>query len=96
MKLQGLRRRTRSGTVWIIRFLGSERCFYVIVICFVLQAVWLAATARYPMAFDENFHFGLIQLHADQWLPFFTHQPANADHGAPPQGEVVDDAKLAG
>ncbi|MGI0134888.1 MAG: hypothetical protein ACREBW_08030, partial [Candidatus Micrarchaeaceae archaeon] len=31
------------------------------------------------MAFDENFHFGLIQLHADQWLPFFTHQPANAD-----------------
>lgn len=30
------------------------------------------------MAFDEDFHFGLIRLHATQWLPFFTHQPANA------------------
>lgn len=79
MKLQGLRRRTRSGVTWFIRFLGSERCFYMVIICFVLQALWLAATARYPMAFDENFHFGLIQLHANQWLPFFTHQPTNAD-----------------
>lgn len=30
------------------------------------------------MAFDEQYHFGLIQLHAQQWLPFFTSQPDNA------------------
>lgn len=78
MKMKGWRQRSRILAARTIRFLASERCFYIIVICFVLQAVWLAATARYPMAFDENFHFGLIQLHAKQWLPFFTHQPADA------------------
>lgn len=79
MMLKCLRQHSRRITVMIIRFLGSERCFFIIITCFILQALWLAATARYPMAFDENFHFGLIQLHADQWLPFFTHQPKNAD-----------------
>jgi hypothetical protein len=74
-----LRRYGRTLAAWILRLLTSERCFYVIVICFIIQALWLAFTARYPMAFDENFHFGLIQLHANQWLPFFTHQPPGAD-----------------
>ncbi len=45
---------------------------------FVLESLWLVASARYPMAFDEQYHFGLIQLHAHQWLPFFTHQPPHA------------------
>jgi hypothetical protein len=31
------------------------------------------------MAFDENYHFGLIQLHAQQWLPYFNSQPENAN-----------------
>jgi hypothetical protein len=35
------------------------------------------------MAFDENFHFGLIQLHAKQWLPFFTTQPVGASAFGP-------------
>jgi len=63
----------------IVRWLGTEWCFYVILACFAAQALWFALSARYPMAFDENFHFGLIKLHAAQWLPFFTHQPGGAD-----------------
>lgn len=59
--------------------LASKRCFYIIVAIFAIQAVWFAVTARYPMAFDEDFHFGLIRLHASQWLPFFTSQPAHAE-----------------
>lgn len=35
-------------------------------------------SAQYPMAFDEQYHFGLIQLHAHQWLPFFTSQPTDS------------------
>lgn len=66
-------------SVVIIQFLASERCFYIVMGLFVLQAAWFALTARYPMAFDEDFHFGLIKLHASQWLPFFTQQPANAN-----------------
>lgn len=57
--------------------------FYVIVGLLVFQAAWIALTARFPQAFDEDFHVGLIQLHAGQWLPFFTQQPAGAEvHGA--------------
>ena len=72
-------RSARRFTAWTTHILASDRFFYAVVICFIIQALWLAFTARYPMAFDENFHFGLIQLHAQQWLPFFTHQTASAD-----------------
>lgn len=60
------------------RFLASDNFFYGTLTLFILQALWFAFTAKYPMAFDENYHFGLIKLHAQQWLPFFTHQPPNA------------------
>ena len=61
------------------RLLAREWCFYAILVLLVVQALWLALTARYPMAFDEDFHFGLIKLHAQQWAPFFTSQPPHAD-----------------
>lgn len=68
----------------IVRILSSERFFYLVLAVFAVQALWLAFTALYPMAFDESYHFGLIQLHAQQWLPFFAHQPPNigGDYGA--------------
>lgn len=61
-----------------LAILRSRKFFLVIVGLLVLQAGWLALTARYPMAFDENFHFGIIKLYAGQWSPFFTHEPANS------------------
>jgi hypothetical protein len=45
---------------------------------FLLETLWFVFSAQYPMAFDENYHLGLIKLHAQQWLPFFTAQPHNA------------------
>lgn len=60
-------------------WLNAPRFFYLIVGILVVQALWIALTARYPQAFDENFHFGLIRLHADKLLPFFTAQPPNAE-----------------
>lgn len=60
------------------RLIRSPKFFYIILVIFLLQAVWVAVTARYPQAFDESYHFGLIQLHAKQLLPFFNHQPANS------------------
>jgi len=62
----------------ILRTVRSPRFFYVVVALLVVQASWIALTARYPQAFDENYHFGLIQLHAQQWLPFFTSQPPDS------------------
>jgi len=64
-------------------FVASPKFFWLIIVLFVLQASWIALSARYPGAFDEQSHFGLIQLHAQQLTPFFTHQPtAAADYGA--------------
>lgn len=62
-----------------LKFLGSNRFFWIIVAVFVLQAVWLACSALYPMAFDEDFHFGLIKLYAHHISPFWSGHPAGAD-----------------
>ncbi len=65
----------------VARFLASRTFWRVTFVLFVLQAVWLACSAAYPMAFDEQYHFGLIQLHAHQWLPFLTSQPPTGTYG---------------
>ena len=65
--------------VTIHRWLGSDRYFKFIVGFLVLSASWIALTGRYPMAFDEDFHLGLIRLYASHGLPFWSGQPAHAD-----------------
>lgn len=63
----------------LLKFLGSSRFFWIITGLFVLQAVWLACSALYPMAFDEDFHFGLIKLYAHHISPFWDGHPAGGD-----------------
>lgn len=71
-----------AQTLAIIR---SDKFFYGVVFLLIIQGVWMALTARYPMAFDENFHFGVIQIYANQWSPFITNTPP--DSGA--YGELI-------
>lgn len=63
----------------IIAVLQSSKFFVVIMLVFFLQSTYIAFTAAYPMVFDENTHFGVIQLHASQLNPVFTSQPVNAE-----------------
>jgi len=58
--------------------LRSKKFFYGIVALLVIQAIWMALTAQYPMAFDENFHFGIIQIYSHQWSPFITQTPPDS------------------
>lgn len=58
--------------------LRSKKFFFFVVALLVLQAAWTALIARYPMAFDENFHFGIIQIYSHQWSPFFSSEPPNS------------------
>lgn len=58
-----------------VALLGSKKFFYITLGLFVFQALWLALSAKYPMAFDENFHFGFIQVYATQWSPFISEAP---------------------
>lgn len=63
----------------IVRLLASNRFFWLILALFVAQSAWIALTGRYPQAFDEQFHFGAIQLHAQRlWWPFLPDHVTNA------------------
>ncbi len=39
----------------------------------------MVVSAVYPMAFDEDFHLGIIKIYANHWLPFLSSQPDGAD-----------------
>lgn len=65
----------QNSTNRLNNLLGSDRFFVLVVALLIVQAVWIALSARYPMAFDENFHFGIIKLYGGQWSPFFTQTP---------------------
>src|SRR4051794_33439598 len=62
-----------------LNLLRSRAFFVAIMVLFVIEAVWIAFSATYPMVFDENTHFGIIQLYAHKWSPLFLHQPPHAE-----------------
>lgn len=51
-------------------FLNSTLFFYLIISTFVIGAGWIALGSLYPMAFDEEFHYGLIKIYASSLLPY--------------------------
>ena len=66
--------------VWT--FLGSKPFFGIILGLFAAQALWLAWSGLYSMAFDEFFHYGLIQEYAKGWTPFIAQPGGPAVFGA--------------
>ncbi len=60
-------------------FAGSSKFFWAVVALLVVQAAWIALSGRYPMAFDEDFHLGLIKIYADHPSPFWDGQVAGGD-----------------
>ena len=61
------------------RVLKSNLFFRFVLALFVLQAGYIAVKSGYPLAFDEGFHVGVIQLHAQQWNPFLGQLPDSAN-----------------
>ncbi len=57
--------------------LRSRRFAVAVLAFFVFEGLWIACSAVYPMAFDEDFHFGLIKFYSHHWLPFLSQQPQN-------------------
>ena len=52
------------------RLLASDRFFFIMLGLFVVSAVWVATASLYPMAFDEDFHMGLIDIYSRSLLPY--------------------------
>lgn len=63
----------------IVSILTSPNMFKFVLGLFVFQALWIALTGRYPMAFDEDFHLGIIKIYAHHISPFWNSQPEAAN-----------------
>jgi hypothetical protein len=66
-----------------LRLLASPWFFRIILGLFAIQSIWIAISAAYPMVFDENTQFGVIQLYAHHLSPIWAHQPPHADFAGP-------------
>jgi len=67
----------------ILRVLRSPQFFAAILILFFIESAWIAISAAYPMVFDENAHFTVIQAYAHHLNPFFpTHSTLMDSSGA--------------
>jgi hypothetical protein len=62
----------------VAAFVGSPKFFWGVVGLLVVQAVWIALSGRYPMAYDENFHLGIIKLYAHHISPFWSGYPPDS------------------
>lgn len=58
----------------IVQVAASDKFFYFVVVIFVIQAAWLAASAAFPMIYDEHYHAGIIDIYSKQWSPFIGSQ----------------------
>ena len=59
-----------------IRIISHNLFFWGVVVIFILNALWIALSAVYPMMFDEELHFGVIEIYSHQLSPFITNQAA--------------------
>ncbi|MEK7594935.1 MAG: hypothetical protein AAB436_04840 [Patescibacteria group bacterium] len=69
----------KSFTQRCIDITGSQKFFWGVIALLVLQASWIALSGRYPMAFDEDFHIGIITLYAHHLSPVWSSQPDGAN-----------------
>lgn len=65
--------------------LGSRVFFFTILGLFGISSAFVALTSLYPMAFDEDFHLGIIKIYAAHPLPWgFSETRAMAKFGNVP------------
>jgi hypothetical protein len=63
-----------------------NRVFALVILLFIAESGYVALTNSYPMAYDESYHFGIIQYYAGHVNPFATTQPADTYY----LGNIVD------
>ncbi|MDL2362827.1 MAG: hypothetical protein QFB86_00400 [Patescibacteria group bacterium] len=63
----------------LVAFVASTKFLKVIIGLLVVQAFWIALSGRFALAFDEDFHFGVIKLYSEHLYPFWSSHPASGD-----------------
>jgi hypothetical protein len=59
----------------IVKTVGSKLFFWLIILAFMTQAIWVAFSFCFPLVFDESYHKGVIEIFSSQTLPFIVDQP---------------------
>lgn len=65
--------RTYIGSVRLV--LGSRGFFFAVLAVLIFQAGWIALSGRFPMAYDEQNHLGIVKLYAEHPAPFWSEPP---------------------
>lgn len=63
----------------VIKFIDSRLFFGLVLTLFTAQALWIALSFRYPMLYDEVFHYNVTKIFSHQLTPFITNQPTAYD-----------------
>ena len=63
----------------IYNLLSSKGFSLFIVLFFVFESAWIAVSAAFPQAFDEDYHFGIIKIYSHHISPLLTSQPVGAN-----------------
>ncbi|HZL07953.1 MAG TPA: hypothetical protein VFC50_02040 [Candidatus Dormibacteraeota bacterium] len=58
----------------IVKLISSGWVFVLALLIFVAETAYLALTSRFPMAFDESYHFSLIKFFSHRLNPIVTSQ----------------------
>lgn len=66
-------------TAKLSRFFGSKLFFGITIGFFVISSLWLALGSTFPMAFDEEVHYGITSMYAENLNPFTIHQTEAAN-----------------
>ncbi len=72
------KKHTASKKPLFLRVISHKYFFWGIVALFILQGLWIALSAYYPMLFDEQYHVNVIAIYSHQLTPFIAHQPPEA------------------
>lgn len=81
--MQSLTARLSTLLIRLNACIASKTFFYLIIAFLVVNSLWIALVSLYPMAFDENFHVGIIQLYTQVWNPFSVTLPPDVnEYGA--------------
>lgn len=65
-----MKQRLAKLNQYLYQLLASRGFFLGIIGLFILASVFVAAVSIYPMAFDEDFHLGIIKIYAAHPLPW--------------------------
>ncbi len=64
---------------FLTRVIYSDTFFVATLVIFAFEAIWIAVSSIYPMAFDEDTHLTKINYYAHHFNPFMSAQPQNLD-----------------